>query len=161
MRRPPCAPRLSRFGREDLYEEIWSEPLIKVAQNYGISGTGLSKICRKAGIPLPPVGYWQQLQYGYKPARPPFPPLRNGANIGGHDREAPAQAQAQLGSGVPARTRRGREEPPLRQQCRQGLDEVCRGIIKCARSELSPNRSPCVPLERKRCVYPNEGLHYF
>lgn len=65
--------------REDLYEQIWSEPVIKAAQKYGITGTALSKVCRKAGVPVPPVSYWQRLQYRYTPERPPLPPLRDGA----------------------------------------------------------------------------------
>jgi hypothetical protein len=69
----------SELKREDLYEQVWSEPVLKAAEKYGITGTALSKICRKAGVPVPPVGYWQRLQYGYKPERPPLPPLKDGA----------------------------------------------------------------------------------
>ena len=64
--------------RGDLYEAVWSEPVIKVAARYGITGTGLAKICRRASIPVPPVGYWQRLQHGYAPHRLPLPPLREG-----------------------------------------------------------------------------------
>lgn len=67
-----------QVSRDDLYEQVWAEPIIKVAQKYGITGTALSKICRKVGIPVPPVGYWQRLQYGYKPGRPPLPALKDG-----------------------------------------------------------------------------------
>lgn len=72
-------PETVQVSREDLYQQVWSEPVIKAAQKYGITGTALSKVCRKAGVPVPPVGYWQRLQYGYKPERPPLPPLRDGA----------------------------------------------------------------------------------
>jgi hypothetical protein len=65
--------------REELYEQVWSEPVIKAAQKFGITGTALSKICRKAAIPVPPVGYWQRLQHGHKPDRPPLPPSKDGA----------------------------------------------------------------------------------
>ncbi len=65
-------------SREDLYEEVWAEPVSKVAQKYGITGTALSKNCRKNEIPTPPVGYWQRLQFGYKPQRPTLPPLPSG-----------------------------------------------------------------------------------
>ena len=70
-------PEAVQVRREDLYEQVWSEPVIKAAQQYGITGTALSKICRKAEIPVPPVGYWQRLRYGYKPVRPALPLLKD------------------------------------------------------------------------------------
>jgi hypothetical protein len=73
-------PPTTEVCREDLYEQVWSEPVTRVAHKYGITGTALSKICHKTGIPTPPVGYWQRLQYGYKPERPPLPALRGGMN---------------------------------------------------------------------------------
>ena len=33
--------------REDLYEQVWSEPVVKVAQRCGVSGTALWKICTR------------------------------------------------------------------------------------------------------------------
>ena len=42
-----------RYKREDLYEQVWSEPMIKLANRCGISDVGLRKICRKLEIPLP------------------------------------------------------------------------------------------------------------
>lgn len=49
-------PETVQVSREDFYEEVRSKPVSKVAQKYSI--TGLSKICRKAGIPAPLVGCW-------------------------------------------------------------------------------------------------------
>jgi hypothetical protein len=65
--------------RRYVYQEVWLDPVIRVGERYGITGTALSKICRKAGIPVPPVGYWQRLQFGYKPDRPVLPSLPDGA----------------------------------------------------------------------------------
>ncbi|WP_163855148.1 hypothetical protein [Paenibacillus elgii] len=59
--------------RENLYNEIWSEPVKTVAQRYEISDVALRKHCVKYGIPLPPRGYWEKLKAGksvYKPALP-------------------------------------------------------------------------------------------
>src|SRR5205823_4703126 len=73
-------PEVFQVRRGELYEQVWTEPVVKVAAKYGITGTALSKICRKAGIPVPPVGHWQRLQYGYTPERSPLPALPNRAS---------------------------------------------------------------------------------
>ena len=43
-----------------------------------MSDVGLAKICRKHDIPVPPVGYWRRKETGYKVARPPLHPPKNG-----------------------------------------------------------------------------------
>jgi hypothetical protein len=67
----------SRYNREQLYEEVWSEPVIVVAKRYGLSDVGLAKICKKLDIPRPGLGYWAK-KAAAKPVEkpPPLPPLR-------------------------------------------------------------------------------------
>lgn len=60
--------------REELYEQVWTEPVIHVAAKYGLTGNGLKKICRNADIPVPPPGYWQRLRVGRPDPWPPLPP---------------------------------------------------------------------------------------
>ena len=50
------------YNREELYEQVWSEPMIKLAPKYDLSDNGLRKICKKLNVPLPPQGYWVKLQ---------------------------------------------------------------------------------------------------
>lgn len=64
--------------REELYEQVWAEPMIRLAQRYGLSGVGLAKICRKMAVPAPPRGYWQRKKFGNALPRPPLPALRDG-----------------------------------------------------------------------------------
>ena len=45
------------FTRQELYDFVWSEPMIKLAARYKISGNGLAKACRRADIPVPARGY--------------------------------------------------------------------------------------------------------
>ncbi len=52
--------------RNDLYELVWQRPIIKVAKEYGLSDRGLSKLCERYGIPVPPRGYWSKIQNGHK-----------------------------------------------------------------------------------------------
>jgi len=72
-------PSPTAVTRTALYEQVWTTPMMKLATEYRITGTGLAKVCRKANIPVPPRGYWNKLQYG-KPVikRPPLPAAANG-----------------------------------------------------------------------------------
>lgn len=46
------------FDRADLYERVWTTPLLKLATEIGVSDVAIGKACRRAGIPLPGRGYW-------------------------------------------------------------------------------------------------------
>jgi hypothetical protein len=67
-------PERHQVTRQELYEIIWTDPVYKVAERYGISGVALAKKCRNAGIPLPSRGYWAQLQHGKNVRRTPLKP---------------------------------------------------------------------------------------
>lgn len=60
------------FEREKLYEEIWMEPVTKIAKRHLISDVGLRKICQCLEIPLPPRGYWAKLAAGSSATRIPL-----------------------------------------------------------------------------------------
>lgn len=64
------------FEREKLYEEIWSEPLSKVAKRYQISDVGLRKICVNLSIPIPSVGYWAKIAAGQTVKKPSLAPTK-------------------------------------------------------------------------------------
>ncbi len=66
------------FTRAELYALVWAEPMIKVAEKYGVSGNGLAKACQKAGIPVPERGYWAKLQAGKAVKQPPLQPTPDG-----------------------------------------------------------------------------------
>ena len=62
------------FTRAELYDIVWSEPLLTISKKYNISDVGLRKICIRLNIPLPKNGHWQKVQYGKKVAKTPLPP---------------------------------------------------------------------------------------
>ncbi len=70
----------TRLTREQLYEQVWSTPMRKLAMQYGLSDVGLAKVCKRHDIPRPPVGYWARKQHGYKDAKTPLPEIQNGKN---------------------------------------------------------------------------------
>lgn len=61
------------YDREKLYEEVWAEPVQKVAQRYGVSDVAIAKTCRKMHIPVPGRGYWNKVQAGMKMKKLPLP----------------------------------------------------------------------------------------
>lgn len=52
------------FERQQLFDEVWSSPVTKLAKGYGMSDVGLRKICVALDVPLPPRGYWAKLAAG-------------------------------------------------------------------------------------------------
>ena len=65
--------------REELYAQVWQTPMSRLADQYGISGNGLSKICRRFDIPYPPRGYWAKKTAGKKVEIIALPPVRGRA----------------------------------------------------------------------------------
>lgn len=61
------------LSREDLYELVWSKPMVELAKDFGISDVALAKRCRRLAIPVPGRGYWARLDAGQKPYRPKLP----------------------------------------------------------------------------------------
>jgi hypothetical protein len=59
--------------RKELYRQVWSQPISRLARAYGFSDVGLAKICHKHDIPRPPVGYWAKKEFGKAPAQTPLP----------------------------------------------------------------------------------------
>jgi hypothetical protein len=47
----------------------------KVAPEFGLSGNGLAKLCRREGIPVPERGYWAKRAHGKRVKRPLFKPF--------------------------------------------------------------------------------------
>ena len=64
----------SKYDRQRLYEEVWSEPTQQVAKRYGVSDVAIAKACALLDVPKPPRGYWAKKAAGQKVSnRPPLP----------------------------------------------------------------------------------------
>lgn len=61
--------------REELYERVWSTPMERLAAEFGCSGRGFAKLCRRDQIPVPARGYWARLQAGRSGKRLEVRPL--------------------------------------------------------------------------------------
>lgn len=70
---------MEQYDRELLYQQVWDKPMLKVAEEYGISSVALGKICRRLGVPVPGRGHWAKLAHGHAGARKP--PLAKMAEV--------------------------------------------------------------------------------
>ena len=63
-----------QYDREELYQKVWEKPLLRVAEQYGVSAVALGKVCGKLSVPVPGRGHWAKLAHGKagvtKPALP-------------------------------------------------------------------------------------------
>lgn len=64
--------------REELYRQVWVEPVLKAAERYGVSGSFLARVCTDLNVPRPERGHWAKLAAGKKVKQPPLPPTRPG-----------------------------------------------------------------------------------
>lgn len=67
-----------RMTREELFERMWSKPAYKLAEEWGLSGTGLRKACKRLKVPTPGRGYWQKVKAGKRVRQPKLPELPEG-----------------------------------------------------------------------------------
>lgn len=52
------------YSRLELYDLVWSTPISKLADQFGISDRGLAKTCARHQIPVPGRGYWAKIEAG-------------------------------------------------------------------------------------------------
>ncbi|MBE0618856.1 MAG: hypothetical protein IH608_13185 [Proteobacteria bacterium] len=67
--------------REKLYEEVWAEPMTKVAARYHVSSSFLARVCERLNVPRPPRGYWARVKAGNPPKQPPLPQAQPGDEL--------------------------------------------------------------------------------
>jgi hypothetical protein len=74
---------MTTLTRDKLYALVWSEPIHKLAKQYGISDRGLGKLCARHNIPVPPRGWWAKKAAGKRVKQHRLRPLPPGqpANV--------------------------------------------------------------------------------
>lgn len=75
---PPNEDSQKRAGtfpvtREQLYTQVWAEPMLKVAERYNVSSSFLARVCGEMNVPRPQRGYWAKLAVGIVSKQPPLP----------------------------------------------------------------------------------------
>lgn len=61
--------------REELHQQVWSQPMRTLAKSMGISDVALAKRCKAANVPVPPRGWWARKEAGKPVKVEPLPPL--------------------------------------------------------------------------------------
>lgn len=64
--------------REELHQLVWSKPMVKVAEQFGVSGSYLARVCSILRVPRPERGYWAKLEAGKAASVRPLPPALPG-----------------------------------------------------------------------------------
>ena len=82
--------------RESLYEQVWSSPMTKIGERYGVSSSYLARVFTRLNIPRPPVGYWAQVAAGKGKVRPVLPESRPGDLTAWSRNGAPLQVSRSL-----------------------------------------------------------------
>lgn len=67
-----------RLTRKEFFELVWTKPVSKLAEEWGMSDRGLGKACSRIKVPVPPRGYWAKVEAGQRPSRPQLPRLKSG-----------------------------------------------------------------------------------
>jgi len=120
-----------KVSRSQLYEKVWSTPMLQLGEEYGISDVGLAKLCKKHNIPRPPRGYWAKKQAGQKPMKVQLPKSNGDTAIYLNDPESvrsiPKVAKAKL------------DKPEPKIQVKETL-HGCLDLIREAREELSASK---------------------
>ena len=68
--------------RQTLYDLVWSQPMVYVAKDFGISDVALAKRCRSVDVPVPPRGYWARKAAGQNPSQTPLSKYRTQSAVG-------------------------------------------------------------------------------
>ena len=68
----------TELTREELYTQVWAEPMTMLARLYGLSDRGLAKTCDRMGVPVPGRGYWAKVHSGRVPPQAKLPRIKAG-----------------------------------------------------------------------------------
>ena len=68
-------------SRQELYEMVWSMPMIKVAEQFKVSGSYMARVCSALRVPRPERGHWAKLAVGKAAERPPLPEAQPGDQL--------------------------------------------------------------------------------
>jgi hypothetical protein len=67
--------------RDELYECVWSKPMVQVAEQFGVSGSYMTRVCSALRVPRPGAGYWAKVAVGRAPPPKPLPQAQPGDQL--------------------------------------------------------------------------------
>jgi hypothetical protein len=60
-------------SRQELYDLAWREPMLRIAERFGVSSSYLARVYTELKVPRPGPGYWAQREFGKAPPQPELP----------------------------------------------------------------------------------------
>ncbi len=69
---------LKTITREQLYEMVWTTPMVRVALQFDVSASYMARVCNELGVPRPARGHWAKLSFDKASPKPPLPEARPG-----------------------------------------------------------------------------------
>ena len=115
--------------RDELYEEVWRQPMVLLAKQCGVSDVAIAKVCRKLGIPVPPRGHWAKLKFGKASPKPSLPLATPNSQSMIEITPSPKVGQTQSDDPVVAATILAEEKPKNRVVV---ADRLSRPMRSCA-----------------------------
>lgn len=85
-----------QVSREALYDEVWRQPMLRVAERYGVSSSFMARVCTSMNVPRPPRGHWAKLEHGKPSPQVPLPDARPGDHLIWRRGDAPGPARYPL-----------------------------------------------------------------
>ena len=64
--------------RDELYELVWREPMLKLAARFDVTSTYLARVCVELRVPRPERGHWAKLEFGKPSPQVALPAVRPG-----------------------------------------------------------------------------------
>src|SRR5579864_8601997 len=139
------------WNREELYKDVWEQPLTKLQAKYGISNVAIGKACRKLKIPLPGRGYWAKLAAGHRVKQQPLPELKDAPVVYRMKTEATPKPTVDSSDPELAKIGKVSSQPlPVRTE-QHKLVESSAGLLKRTRTDdygrtIPPTERPCLDI---------------
>lgn len=64
--------------REQLYDLVWREPMLRIGERYRVSSSYLARVCTELRVPRPQPGHWAKLEFGKPSPQRALPAPRPG-----------------------------------------------------------------------------------
>ena len=65
---------LMSVARDKLYEQVWAEPMVRVAVRHGVAANNLARVCHHLSVLFPRRGYGAERLAGKAPVVPSLSP---------------------------------------------------------------------------------------
>ncbi|PJT27213.1 hypothetical protein CN884_02095 [Ochrobactrum sp. 30A/1000/2015] len=130
--------------REELYELVWSKPMLRVAEQFEVSSSYMARVCSALNVPRPERGYWAKMAVGKAPPQAPLPDARPGDLLSwSRDGELPVRPK-------PAYVPEIRKRAPRQRVSREAIH----GLIWGARAHFESGR----PVDEETYLKPYKKL---